>query len=268
MAVTPPVFVAAPPVEPARYGLLSASTLTLETDPHWTNGVEWEEQPTGAAALSAADCSAVHDRSAVPDGIPVRQSAPIIVWSGFRCRTVGLDEAQIEQRAKDALSVGELTAVEQTVWSTVPGAIMHPTETTILAAGAPVSAAVGVGLLEAYMADTVGGTAIIHAPRRVAPVLAEHRLVETSPAKLTTILGSTYAFGSYAGSSPAGVAAPAGQVWLAATGQTVVRRSDVRVLGQGWAQTVNPRTNEVYALAQRTYTVSYPAARAAVLITL
>ncbi|WP_280764003.1 hypothetical protein [Prescottella agglutinans] len=56
MSVAPALLVAAPTITPARYGLASAADLVVEQNPRFRNGIEFEENPTGPAKLSQAEC--------------------------------------------------------------------------------------------------------------------------------------------------------------------------------------------------------------------
>lgn len=269
MAVAPPIYVPAPPVTPARYGLLTAGDLVVDTDPHMRNGIEWQDPPCGPAKLDAAACNEPHDRTDVADGMPVGTAGPIVVYNGFTCRVVGLDEPTLLERARAALANGEAAAVEQALWASAERRLMEtgPNATVELSA-APVSLVKGVGLLEAHLRSEYGGIGVIHAPALVAAHAARDRQVSTEAGQKVTELGHRWSFGTYPNTGPDGVAAEADTAWLVATGAITYRRTEARVRPGSLAEALDTLTNEVFAIAERTYVVNWSCVRAAVQVSL
>lgn len=274
MAVAPPIYVAAPTITPSRYGLATAGDLVIESDLHFRNGIEHEQNPSGPAKLSAAECAAGPSATrTVDDGIPTVKSGPIIVYNGFTCRAVGLTEDDMLSRARLALTGGEWAAVERAVWASAdPLRLMNDgdvdgAETEVLTTQA-VSLTKGVGLLEDLLGEQYGGVGVIHAPRAVAGFAAKDWQVDTENGRKVTNLGTRWSFGSYPNTGPDGAPAAADTAWLVATSAVAIRRSEITQRPVTFAEAVNRRTNEVFAIAERTYVVSWECVQAAALVTL
>lgn len=275
MAVAPAIYVAAPTITPARYGLVSAADLVVETNPHFINGIEFEQNPCGPAKLAANDCvTEPGDPRTVDDGIPGVESGPITVYNGFTCRAVGVDEAEMLDRARKALTGGEWSAVEKAVWSQGdPLRLMNDgtgdgVETEVLTPTAAVSLVKGIGLLEEHLYEQYNGVGVIHAPRSVAPFAADRRQIDVEGGRKTTVLGTRWSFGNYPNTDVDGVAAAVDTAWLVATGAVAVRRSEVKQRPTNLAEAMDRRTNEIFAIAERTYVVSWECVQAAVLVNL
>lgn len=274
MAVAPALYVAAPTITPARYGLVSAADMVVESDPHFVNGIEFEQNPCGPAKLAANECvTSPGAEREVPDGIDVVESGPITVYNGFTCRAVGVSEAEMLDRARKSLSGGEWAAVEKAVWSQGdPLRLMNDgtgegAETEVLTTEA-VSLVKGIGLLEEHLADQYGGVGVIHAPRGVAGFAAERRQIDVEGGRKVTTLGTRWSFGNYPNTDIDGVAAAVDTAWLVATGAVAVRRSEVKQRPTNLGEALDRRTNEIFAIAERTYVVSWECVQAAVLVTL
>lgn len=259
MAVAPAKIIDPVTLTPARYGLLSAADVR-PGDVRTRSGVEWEDTPLGEAVIAPNDCLNT-DETTVPDGIPWSASEPITVRAGFTCRSVGLTESDINGRAQQALVGVESAALEGAAWSQFTGAATDlPPLVTLPAASDLLSA---VGALETYLWANYGGTPVIHAPRAWASRLDALRQVQRDGGRLTTSLGSRWAFGNYPLTGPA---AAAGN-WLVATGQLVLYRSEVDVKPGTFGAALNTKTNEVFSIAERTYALQIDGVRVAVQIT-
>lgn len=268
MPVAPPVYVeATPTLTPSRFGLLSAAELVSWDDPHLHNGVEFQPNPVGEAGFEATDCVNVPaDPRDIPDGVPTATTGPVIVYGGFTCRTVGITDTILNQYARARLAAGEVAGVESKVWDQIgaEATILSPTAVGLIDA---------VGLIEEWFGARYGGTPTIHAARRLGAWAGAKALATREASKLVTTLGSVWSFGHYAGGAPASFEPadpedPVPALWLIATGQVQVRRSDVTVLGGTMQSALHRTTNTVTAVAHRTYVTSWDDVSAAVPITL
>ncbi len=260
MAVAPPLLVAAPTITPARYGLASASDLVVEPNPHVRNGIEFEANPTGAAKLSRAECGQ-DTTNEFDTGVPIVDAGPISVYQGFTCSAVGLSEDEILDRARRALSGGEWAAVEKAVWDSAELRLMGP-DTQVVTTD-PVPLVKGVALLEEVLSDEYGGVGVLHATRGVAPFAAERRQVESESGRKVTTLGTRWSFGNYPNTTQDGTLAATDTAWIVATGAVQVRRTDV-----SYRNVADVRGGDRYAIAERTYVVSWESVTAAALVTL
>lgn len=263
MPVAPPVYVeASPSLDAPQFGLMSASTLVQWDDPHLHNGVEFTPNASGLAGFEATDCvDEPADPRDIPDGIPTAIASPIIVYGGFTCRSVGITDALLDGYARARLSAGEVAGVESRLWSAVDNSL---TDGAHILSTTAVSLTAAVGLIEEWFGARYGGTPVIHAPRRLGALAGQKVLAIRDKSKMVTTLGSTWSFGNYPGTAPAGQTGP---LWLVASGQVQVRRSDVTVLGSTMQTALNRRTNSVYAVAHRTYVASWDGISAAVPVT-
>ena len=259
MAVAPALYVAAPTLTPTRFGLVSAGDLVVPEDPRFVNGIQFESNPSGPAKLAPTECEDPQSRTVV-DGIEVIEAGPIIVYNGFTCRAVGVDESEMLDRARKALTGGEWAAVEKAL------PLMNA-ETDILTTGA-VSLVKGIGLLEEHLTEQYGGVGVIHAPRHVAMFAAERRQIDVESGRKVSTLGTRWSFGNYPNTDAAGAPAAVDTAWLVATGAVQVRRGEVKQRPTSFAEAFNYATNEIQAIAERTYVVSWEAVQAAVLVNL
>jgi hypothetical protein len=177
--------------------------------------------------------------------------APFTVYAGASCKAVGFSDA--EGLARRRLALGEQHAVERHVWQhdlAVPRAV------DVTGGGAAVPLAVGLGRLEAALADSYGGVGVVHAPRALAPLMAEARQISQVRSQLRTVLGTPVAFGGgYLATGPSGAAAAAGTAWLYASGVVTIRRSEVFVPVMPTTGGFDTRTNDVLVIAERTFVV-------------
>ncbi|MDH6279528.1 hypothetical protein [Prescottella agglutinans] len=261
MAVAPPLLVAAQTITPARYGLASAADLVVEQNPRFRNGIEFEENQTGPAKLSRADCGDLQDRY-FDSGFQLTETPPIVVYEGFTCSAVGRTEEEILDRARRALAGGEWSAVEKTVWGTADRKLMDQNDTQVLTTTA-VPLVKGVGLLEEVLASQYGGVGVIHAPRLVAPFAADKGQIESESGRKVTTLGTRWSFGNYPNTAVGGAAADVDTAWLVATSAVQARRSEVT-----YRKVTDVRGGVHFGIAERTYVVSWESVTAAALVTL
>lgn len=268
MPVAPALLVQTPTLTPARYGLSSAADLVVEAVLHFRNGVEFIENPSGPAKYSPIECTTeATDERELEDGLPLVEAQPIIVYNGFTCRAVGLTEDDILTRARQALAGGEWQAIETAIWDRAELRLMDEANTVILADTA-VDLVKGIGLLEAHLYENYGGTGVIHAPRHVAAHAAKRRQVETETGRKVTTLGTRWSFGNYPNTGPDGEEAGVDTAWLVATGAVQVRRTEVAQRPTSLAGALDRYTNEVYAIAERTYVASWETVTVALPVTL
>lgn len=272
---------AAPAVEPYKYGLFSVAQMpAAESDPHWQCGVTYEPFSCDKSSAVGDYCptppALVPGPKTVPEGVDQVNGLPFTVYDGFNCSIVGRSEADIMERARQALALGERRAVEEAYWTGAVGnrpRLADPSAVVLNAVPAPTAAdaltpVAGIAALENYLASNYGGTGIIHGPRGVSALLARYHLAFAEGTVLRTLVGTPVALGGgyTVNTGPDGVEAPPGTAWLYATGNVVIRRSEVWVNPDSVAQALNRTSNNVTLLAERTYVVTHECLLAAVLI--
>lgn len=272
MPIAPPLYVQAPATTPARYGLIDAANIIAEQNPRFLNGIEYIPASCGSAKLHMRDCLPDPDADLAFDGtIPGMITAhPITVYNDFKCKLL-TDEERLKY-AREALAGGEQTAIERALWSDVsliedsPSPRLMGAQTDVLTADA-VSLVTGISMLERELRENYGGVGVIHAPVEVAGPAAKEQQIRWEQSKPVTTLGTRYSFGAYPNSDKTGAIAAEGTAWLVGTGAVNLRRSETKMVGN-FAESVDPITNEIHALAERTYVVAWECVTAAVLVTL
>ena len=273
MPIAPPLYVQAPATTPARYGIIDAANVIAEQNPRFINGVEYIPVSCGIAKLDSRDCLPDPENPRSFDsGMPEMITAqPITVYNGFSCKMV-TDEERLRY-AKEALAGGEQAAIEKALWTDTSITNEDHPSPRLMGAGtdvlttAPVSLVAGIAMLERELRDGYGGVGVIHAPVEVAGFAAKDQQIRWEQSKPVSTVGTRYSFGAYPNADKAGAIAEDGTAWLVATGAVSLRRGEVRDRGL-FDEMVNPITNEIFAIAERTYVVSWECVTAAVLVTL
>jgi hypothetical protein len=272
----PLLYVAAPVVEPYRYGLFGAAQPIEGDDLHWQLGVEWEPLACYAANfyLAGLRCSTgVGDPAkALPAGEPTTKAHPFAVYAGMECGSVGYDhDGSYQQRARTILELAGQHAAEAALWTGAGGnsGPMNAATTPIVQAAAS-DLTTAIGVLEDWLADHYSGVGVIHAKRGVNAHARRHHQTVRDPANpeaLTTGLGTRWVFGGgYDGTGPAAVAPAAGQTWIYATGQLTIRRAPVTDFTM--AEALDRSINDVAVFAEQPYVIGFDCAIGAALVDL
>ncbi|WP_280764004.1 hypothetical protein [Prescottella agglutinans] len=151
------------------------------------------------------------------------------MYEGFTCSAVCRTEEEILDRARRALAGGEWSAVEAAVWGSADRRLVG----------------------------------VIHAPRHVAAFAAKKNQVDTESGRKVTTLGTRWSSCNYPNTGPDGAAAQVDTAWLVATSAVQVRRSEVT-----YRTVTDVRGGDHFAIAERTYVVSWETITAAVLVAL
>ncbi|MEV0822525.1 hypothetical protein [Nonomuraea rubra] len=277
MPTCPPLYVNPPAVEPYAGGLFSVAQFPAEQDRHWRCGVMWEPYACTPARGLGDQCDNPDAEKEVDDGVPLVEAGAFTVYGGYLCRTVGRSEADILDRIRQAVRLGEQRAVEQAFWTGDLGNtpyLASPDAVVLNPGGLPVDAAealtpqAGIAALESYLRENYGGTGVIHMPAGAVPVMARYNQFCGCDFPLRTWLGTPVAAGGgyVINTGPDGQPAPPGTAWLYATGPVAIRRGEVFINPDTVAQALNRTTNEIEILAEREYVVGFDCLLAAVLI--
>jgi len=267
----PLVYVDAPATTPYRYGLFSAAAVVDPANQReFQAGVEWEPQCVDAPAPTNAAAASDPNRvpMALPDGTPLVQAGVIRLYAGLTGRSPARDD--LLDRARRAIGLVEQQSLEHYVWAGGGGnaAFLAAATTPILAGSGvtPVSLEEGVGRLEEHIADRSGVLGVVWAPRWTSGWFAAKQLTRTEGPRLTAPLGNALVFAQTTGVGPNAVAPGAGEAWLYATGPVMVRRSAVYL--PKLPEALDRKDNEVFAVAERFYTVGWSCTVAAVKVKL
>lgn len=289
MAGNPRLFVAPPSFTPAPYGLLSVVQARYdETNPHWRAGVTW--QPLCGIAESTYDSCLAVTGTGEPPAPPAkaatatweaRGATPFTVYAQFDC-SPAVFATQSQRLGEESLTRTESWQVERAFWTGLAGG-----QTTVfphLAANAQVvdsegvllqtaSTAVtgvvdiveGLASVEKALADCLNGVGVIHVPAQLIPTMSAQNLIVREGSRLRTWNGNWVAAGAgYPGTAPDGSVPAAGGAWIYGTGPVFAYRSAVEVMPI--SSIVNRSTNDVQAIAERTYVLGFDCCHVAALI--
>ncbi|MFG3602604.1 hypothetical protein [Micromonospora chersina] len=265
----PLVYVEGPATTPYKFGLFSAAAVVDPADQReFQAGVEWEPHCVDAPAPTNVPAASEANRvtMALPDGVPGVQAGVIRLYAGLTGRLTARPD--LLERGQRALGAVEQQSLEHYVWTGEAGnaAYLADADTEVLAAGAAVPLEEAVGRLEAHIADRAGVLGAVWAPRWTAGWFAEKGQARIEGPRLVAPLGDPIVFAQTTGVGPGGVAPAAGEAWLYATGPVMVRRSAVYL--PKLAEALDRKDNEVFAVAERFYTVGWSCTVAAVKVKL
>lgn len=282
MAFAPPLYIdtTTATAPRSRWGLIDAADEVVPEDKRFVNGIQFHTNCRMNAAINAADCGDAFefDLGETGDGRPTATVAPIRTYAGFTCRSVGLSQADILREAEQALVYSAPVLLERYLWTPAAAPVagepdqlhlMGP-DTVILGGPAAVGLVAGVRLLEDYLAGEYGRRGVIHAPAGVSADLGAAQQVRwdsSDGGKPVTTRGTRWSWGAYPYTDPEGAPAAANTAWLVATGAVSLRQTAARVFGD-YQQVLDRATNEVFAIATKTYVVAWECVTAAVLVNL
>lgn len=178
-------------------------------------------------------------------------------YGGITCKTLGGESPKAKVEA--AFEMGESAAVEKAFLEQRFRANADPTNgwaapTDITPAAGAVKPAVGVALLEGYAGSVYVGAPTLHLPITIASLLLGVDGAVFEGDTLRTKTGSKVAAGAgydFPNTGPTGAAAAAGEKWLYATGEVLVKQGEV-ITREAFDHT----NNETVVLAERGYVAS------------
>jgi hypothetical protein len=266
------------PGVPLPYGLLNSDCIeVVPAQQRDLMGVDW---------LSTVCCDAGCTTWCPPDtdpcSIPEKEfcrpdtfdAEPITIYAGVECDLLGFSYEEAAARARDALRLGRSKSLEQWVWNN----ILTLRATDITPAAGAVSWPEALALLEGMMAMESGARGVIHAPAAASALLDFHNLVERCGAcegtqgSVTTGLGNcvVLAAGYQANNGPRDPGdpvadppvppgdlepAPAGELWLYASGPVLVREDTPSVYPDTEGAAFDRANCATMAVAEQTFLV-------------
>jgi hypothetical protein len=273
----PPIYVDIRTAPRSRYGLIDAADEVVPEDSKWINGIEYNPACRLNATVYDQECNAefAFDLGENGDGIPTVQVAPIRMYAGFICRSMSLTQPEIDRQANDALDNSSSAALERLLWTPpddpAPAGpsqlrLMGP-DTVILNAGDPVGFVAAVRILEDYLVDNYGRVGVIHARAGLSAEAGHRGQIRWENAKPVTQRGTRWSWGAYGDTGPDGDPVAAGTAWMVATGAVGLRQTKGTAHLE-FAEILDRTTNEVFAVASKTFVVAWECVTAAVLVTL
>lgn len=231
--------VAAPPVTPRPFGLLSlAAEGATPGDPGvFERGVTYWSTACDLTTGSLEGWCPSGEKEMEPYS-PVRvDGAPFIVTSGVFCYAPTFDA---EDAARAQLARGEQYRTENHFW------FQQTTRPDLVDLGGQPSAACALGVLEAHAAGHYGGAPVLHVPVRLMPTLVAEQLVVRSGDLMLTPWGTRVVVGAGYPGGPDAV-----EVDLLITGEVGLWRTEVIANAD-----FDPRTNQRLAIAERLYVLT------------
>lgn len=258
------------PALPAPYSLLSVATVLDDVPVHALTGVQYEAVCSTRVDGYPAPCEpGTGTLSRQKDPHPTVSdviATPFALYAADSC-VLARDEATALAQLRQRFTAGEPAAVEHIVETGVlanwPN--LQRTPVTVLpAASGQYAFPDAVGLLEQWLAETTGSAGVIHAPRTAGPRAFTTMQAVTAGARAETRLGSQWVFGTgYTGTPPEGIT-DTGNLWLYATPQVTIRRSDLMQPATWHTGAFNRADNTALLLYERIYVVDWPYGVAAV----
>ena len=240
MAVAPAAWIDAPARMPLPYGLFSVVAFT-EGAGRWANGVEWDAGTCDPArGIGDPSCDPEDDTEGLPKDLTFDPStgsaSPFTVYGVWACSPVGATPQQAWEKARAHLLAREEARVEQALWTGDLG--NTPNLDTL--AGTPQTAD--------SLAAGYGSAGVLHMSRAVASELLTIGGAETSGGRLRTKLGTPIVAGS---------GYPVADRRVIGTAPVFGYRSEVFTPSAAPSNLFNPRRNDLYAVAERTYLLGF-----------
>lgn len=265
--------VAAPPLEPAPYGLLSSAyplndpSLRGDDAARWEQGFSIESEACNATVRVADLCDpnntavTVVDRSDPSTVLRFSDYDPMVVQVEDHCSTFGFSAEQRYARLGRQLEAATQFALEREFWTgalakdaapDLPNRYLAMSDATDVTPtpGTAVKIRQGLALLEGALGSCgLGTVGAIHAPRAVASALRPNDV----DGVLRTPIGNTLIAGSgYTGSAPNGTDPTGTQRWMYATGPVFVQLGEPYFTPDQPGQAITTSTNDFKLMAERT----------------
>jgi hypothetical protein len=211
------------------------------------------------------------------DGIDVVEGDPFVALHLLECSPVGYTAAELQERARRGLQMGEQRTVERVVQR----AMARDPRTAILGEGDPFSVVEGLAMLEKYAAANYPGIPVIHASPDVVTLLAAKHLIHRYPPSAgrqetlqtpngsLVVSGGGYAQTLYPEPDPTRVVPTPGsdQSMLYVTGAVQVRRGSVIEVRNPIDVSAGTSARNVSSnLAERPYVVTWDCIVATVVV--
>lgn len=289
-AVYPPVTIEPPQVERLAGGLYSAAPPqpgpVINGDPRrWENGIQYQSETCAQTSTWAVTCGTDDEREVKDPALdfPLVVGTPFVSYLGVQCMLPGRTLEEYRRSVLNALELCEQRSVERTFWTGDMGnegnlnpglydAVTNPDGVQVLEASDVTALGIleGIGALESFLGSNYCGVGVLHTPRVVAPFVDNLNLIKGGTARPTTSLGNRWAFGAGydVNTGPDGAPAADGTVWIYATGQVNIWRSEIWLQPDSLDQAFNTRNNNVLMFGERTFVITRECAIAGVRVRL
>ena len=228
-----------------------------------TTSYVWTGTPAIGTGLPPTGNTAVVSVTKTFGASSFQDAFTFAAYAGQVCKGIGYDQGSLAE-VEATFRANESNAVERALMQQrfVLNGAVWPAATDLTPAGGAVEAEVGLAILEGHASWNYAGVPTIHAPRSIGSLLLTESAIVREGNVFMSKQGSKVASGGgyeNPNQSPAGVAAPAGEKWMYASGEVSVYRGPVEAHNQ-----MDRSTNEVFSLVERQYTVAVDCYTAAV----
>lgn len=261
MSFAPAAVVEGQPRTALPFGLFSVLSPRPEGDGRWQNGIEWEALTCEPAGGIATDCDPETPDIGLPKdfvgGNTNGEASPFTVYGSYSCTPAGRPSlAYAQERATEHLLAREEARVEQALWT---GDLANGGFATGAASvGTGLSIVRAVAALEGWLATNYGSLGVIHMTRETALIAVKEGVVEKVGNRLVTKIGTPVVAGAgYTGTGPDGAAPADGATFIYATPALLGYRSEVFAGADPVAAGFDRTSNDLYAVAERTYVVGF-----------
>lgn len=247
--------------QPLPYGLFAVLNFDTPMQPYWqAGGVTWDVAVTGDVNLVGHPTGAGEAEGVLPGspsmGVPknfdmapaIDKALPFSVYGQFKVSPIAYSQEEAEFKALESLVAKEQTKVEHALWTgeadNTPF-LDDPDSTVAITGTSPIEA---IANLEDHIASSYGSLGVIHMARSVALKLLSsgNHCLETKGSLLQTKLGTPVVAG--AGYAKDEIKASPAMFGL---------RSEVFYSSQPGSPNMDPKNNDLYAIAERTYLIGY-----------
>ncbi len=286
MPVAPQSVVAPPAKTPPVHSLLSSANIVTEMDDRWEGGLSFFPENCGESSCWApcpprVNCvPTVMKDDCPPCDLEQIDYQPFVVYSTYVCSSfsAGPDFDFYARKARGLLLATEAKTVESEFWNgtcvptnphlSEPVTVVDPlTGAVDILTGDPYGApspaqtpGIGIAQLVNFLSQCNGGSrGMIHAVpmlvQRWAHCGAIHEVVENGRRRFETAVGGHIIVpgSGYDGTGPGGVAPPAGQAYVYATGMVDIRMGEIKIQQRNMEEALNRRDNSVTVRAERTF---------------
>jgi hypothetical protein len=254
--------------QPLGFGLLSVVTPRPTNDVHWQNeGVRWDAIACSpASGIGQPECAPGTEGQTTATGLPKNlelrggetgEAEAFTVYGVYNCNPVGRTIQYAADRATEHLLAREEARAEQAIWT-------GDLDNTGFAAGAEAAVTGAVSLkraiaaLEGWLADNYGSRGVLHMTREAGLLALDSGILEIKGSTLQTKLGTPVVAGAgYPGTGPTEQAPAAGTTYVYATPAMLAYRTEVFAGADPVAAGLDRSTNNLHAVAERTYLVGW-----------
>jgi len=256
----------APLPQPRRYRLLDAANIADTADERWKAGAWVNGYPAGrpAAHDPCSDGTYRLKNAEATDARPLAGSFTVVVGGVCTARSIGPSLSEYNARLRLWFEAVEGQTVEAVfadgLAGSTLGAYLGDPNMEALNGGTAVTPTEGLALLEEEIARV--GNGMIHVAPATATYWVSQYLIEAGrDNQMRTRLGTLVAVGAgYIDVVPDNYGAglpPADTEWAFASGFVQIRRSEVTMLSNDYAQSLDRSSNEVTVYAERDYLLTW-----------